>query len=290
MKIALLTTLPGLSENERISQEVEKMGYKFELVDLSSFNYLIDTGGLKISGLTDLKADVVIIRGILSSIKVISEVISDLAGKGMKVFDNNLLEQRYAIDKVTDLAKLALDKIPTPKTFYCRDFDGYKKAAKKVDYPMIVKSTRAGKGASVYKLGNDSQLNALLKGFIEEDKNAKSFIMQEFIDYKFDLRVLIIGDDHFTMQRIPAEGEFRANFSLGGDVKLYNLDQEGEDLAHQALSAVGMSVGGVDILIDKEGNKFVLEVNHTAGMIGMEKATGKNITKLYVEHAINCAK
>jgi len=29
-----------------------------------------------------------------------------------------------------------------------------------------------------------------------------------------------------------------------------------------------------------------LEVNHTPGMLGMEKATGKNITRNYLDYAI----
>ena len=50
-----------------------------------------------------------------------------------------------------------------------------------------------------------------------------------------------------------------------------------------------MSVGGVDILIDESGKRYILEVNHTAGFVGMEKATGKNIGRLYLEHALKYA-
>ena len=39
---------------------------------------------------------------------------------------------------------------------------------------------------------------------------------------------------------------------------------------------------------DKDGvaKRYILEVNHTAGFLGMEKATGENIGKIFVEHAI----
>ncbi|BCX15038.1 MAG: hypothetical protein KatS3mg088_721 [Patescibacteria group bacterium] len=47
-----------------------------------------------------------------------------------------------------------------------------------------------------------------------------------------------------------------------------------------------MSVGGVDILIGEDGSRYILEVNHTAGFVGMEKATGKNIGKIWLENAI----
>jgi glutathione synthase/RimK-type ligase-like ATP-grasp enzyme len=51
-----------------------------------------------------------------------------------------------------------------------------------------------------------------------------------------------------------------------------------------------MSIGGVDILITGHNKRYILEVNHTAGFVGMEKATGENIAKIYLEHAIKEAK
>jgi glutathione synthase/RimK-type ligase-like ATP-grasp enzyme len=100
----------------------------------------------------------------------------------------------------------------------------------------------------------------------------------------------VIGERVFAMRRIPGEGEFRANFSLGGSVELFDLDEAGVSLSKSAMKSIGMSVGGVDILITSDNRRYVLEVNHTAGMLGMEKATGENITKIYVEHALKNAK
>jgi len=85
-------------------------------------------------------------------------------------------------------------------------------------------------------------------------------------------------------------GDFRANFSLGGTVEPFLLTDADKKLSITALNAIGMSVGGVDILIDKMNNRYILEVNHTAGFVGMEKATNKNIGKIFVEHAFKNAK
>jgi glutathione synthase/RimK-type ligase-like ATP-grasp enzyme len=92
------------------------------------------------------------------------------------------------------------------------------------------------------------------------------------------------------MRRIPGEGEFRANFSLGGSVELFDLDEAGKKMAMKALKAVGLSIGGVDMLITEDNKRYILEVNHTAGFIGMELATSTNIGKIWVEHAIASAK
>jgi len=143
-----------------------------------------------------------------------------------------------------------------------------------------------GKGVGVYKADDEEGLANLVAEFESNEKNPKNYILQEFIPYVYDIRALIIGNDVFAMRRIPGEGEFRANFSLGGAVEPYELDEEGRKLAINALAAINMSVGGVDILITKDGKRYILEVNHNAGFTGMEKATGKNIGKVFVEHAI----
>ncbi len=287
MKLALVTTIPGLKENERIASEAKAMGHDFELVDLRDFSFFLKPDLEQ--ELTTLNADVVIVRGIFSSIKPIVAIVESLRKKGIRVFDNNFLTHKYLIDKVSDLLKLSLNNIPVPKTAYSRDFTDYIKMADKIGYPVIFKSTRMGKGAGVFKLDNKAGLEELTQELTEKGKNAKSYLMQEFIDYVDDLRVLVIGNQFFCMKRIPGDGEFRANFSLGGKVELFGLDSDGKALARQALKSIGMSVGGVDILIDKDNKRYILEVNHTAGMIGMEEATGENITQIYLEHAINSA-
>jgi RimK family alpha-L-glutamate ligase len=290
MKVALVTTLPGLSENKRIEEEVKALGYGFELIDLRDFRFSVRSGKLDVSGLRELKTDIAVVRGIFISVKAISTIVNHYRKNGVKIFDNNFLEHRYAIDKVTDLVKLSLAGIPVADMEYRRELEHFEKAADKIGYPVIVKSSRSGKGAGVFKVESKDQLKKLVGDLEREGKKAKSYIIQEFIDYKYDLRCLVVGNDVFTMRRIPSEGEFRANFSLGGRVEVFDLDKKGKELALTAMKAIDMSVGGVDILIAKDDKRYVLEVNHTAGFVGMEKATGKNIGKVYVQHAIASAK
>lgn len=290
MRITLVTTLPSLIENKRIEEEVKKLGHEFSLVDMEDFGFEIENGKLSVESLSGLSADVVIVRGVFLAIKTISVLVNGLREKGVKIFDNNFLEHRYSIDKVTDLVKLAHAEISVPDSYYSRDFTSYYSYAKKLGFPLVIKSSRMGKGANVFLVKSQEELKNLVSEAESEGKTAKGFLVQKFIDYEYDLRVLVIGEHEFSMRRIPGEGEFRANFSLGGSVEKFDLDEEGRKLAISALSAVGMTVGGVDVLIDKNGDRYILEVNHTAGFVGMEKATGEDIGKVYVEHAIKEAK
>jgi len=240
---------------------------------------------LKVAGLTNLEADLVIVRGVFNSLKTIAAVVAGLRKKKVKVFDNGFLAHRYSIDKITDMVKLTLAGLPVPRSAYSRDFQDYSQLAEKLGYPLVVKSTRMGKGVSVFRFETPEELASFINQCQTEDRPAKGFLLQEFIPYLYDLRVLIVGKHLFTMRRLPAPGEFRANFSLGGKVEPFELDRQGQKLAWRALKAIGLSVGGVDMLMTKK-KRYLLEVNHTAGFVGMEKAVGENIGKLFIEHAI----
>lgn len=290
MKITLITTLSSLIENQRLQQEAEKMDHQLQVVDLKKFNYQIKNHQLTIPQLQNLDTDLIIVRGVFNSLKSISAIIDHYRQQGIKVFDNNLLSHFYSIDKVTDMVKLSLNHIPTPNTSYSRDYSDFPQLAKKLGYPLIVKSTRMGKGANVFKLDNPEQLTSLLNDFKDKDIKPKSLLLQQFIPYTHDLRILCIGNQIFTMRRIPGKNEFRANFSLGGSVELFDPQPETIKLAHRALKAVDMTIAGVDVLITQDNQQYVLEVNHTAGFVGMEKATGKNIAQIWLEHAIKTAK
>ena len=288
MNISLVTTNPEFEENDRIRTEVEALGHTFHLIDLTDFTFNTKDNKFNTRDLTDIKADIVIVRGILRSVLPIVVIIAGLREKGIKVFDNNLLEHKYSIDKVTDLVKLSSSGVPIPDTAYSRNFDNYIQLASDMGYPVIVKRTRTGKGMGVYKFERESELVEFIEKLRMEGQDERGYLLQKYIPYNHDLRCLIIGDQIFTMERIPAEGEFRANFSLGGSVKTYDLDEKSRDLVIRALNTIEMSVGGVDILI-AEDKRYILEVNHIAGFLGMEKATGANIGKVYVEHAIENA-
>jgi len=152
MKITLITTLSSLIENQRLQQEAEKMGHQFQLIDLKNFNYQIKDNQLSLPQLKNLDTDIIIVRGVFNSLKSISTIVNHYRQQGTKVFDNHLLSHLYSIDKVTDMIKLSLNQIPTPNTSYSREYSDFPKLAEQLGYPLIVKSTRMGKGANVFKL------------------------------------------------------------------------------------------------------------------------------------------
>lgn len=289
MKIALITTYPESEEVGRIREEAVLLGHRFKIIDFNKFEFEITNNQISMKEISNLDVDIVIIRGIFTAIHSLSPLIDYLHSRNIKVFDNNLSVHKYAINKIADFIKLSLAGLPMPNTFYSRAFDDYHKQAQKLKFPVILKSVRTGKGASVVKFDNKESLDGYIQEYKKENTNARNLIMQEFIDYKFDLRVFILGKNFYCMRRIPPKNDFRANFSLGGSVELFDLPKNLQALSQKAIKAVNLQVAGVDILLDKDNNPYILEVNHTPGMMGIETATHENISKIYLEYAIKNA-
>jgi glutathione synthase/RimK-type ligase-like ATP-grasp enzyme len=89
------------------------------------------------------------------------------------------------------------------------------------------------------------------------------------------------------MKRIPRQGDFRANFSLGGTVEPFKVTPEIEELALRATKACGLLMSGVDVLVERNNGKlWILEANRTPGLEGITKAMGNEIADQVLEHMI----
>jgi ribosomal protein S6--L-glutamate ligase/gamma-F420-2:alpha-L-glutamate ligase len=83
------------------------------------------------------------------------------------------------------------------------------------------------------------------------------------------------------------ESDFRSNVGQGGEgVKIELLDSF-RKTAEACAKILNLDYCGVDLLYGNDGEPIVCEVNSNAFFEGIEKTTGVNVAKLYVEHIIN---
>jgi hypothetical protein len=129
----------------------------------------------------------------------------------------------------------------------------------------------------------------------------KEILIQEKIDSNFDLRIQVIlkrFDPLITkpsnciilgsMKREAVKKDFRTNYSLGGKVSAYNIDDKIADLACRAANSVGSHWCGVDIMIDKKTKEpYILEVNSSPGTEGISQAIGRPIVGDVIDYVIN---
>ncbi|MFA7301778.1 MAG: hypothetical protein WC069_05685 [Candidatus Shapirobacteria bacterium] len=149
-------------------------------------------------------------------------------------------------------------------------------------YPVIAKHEKGYQGKSVKKFDNEKQLQKFVKKINEI--NVGMFLWQKCLPTRWDLRIIVLdGKAIGAMKRTAVGDEFRSNFSLGGDVEVWNLSENDKNLAEKVAKVCGLDYCGVDIMKDNEDKSYILEVNRQCQFQGFEKSTGINVAKLVVE-------
>jgi gamma-F420-2:alpha-L-glutamate ligase len=186
---------------------------------------------------------------------------------------NNSVAINTVKDKLFTSQLLAASNLPIPKTMLTKPPLSSKIVNDRIGFPVVIKTISGSKGNGVF-LAKDKNEFKDICGFITEINSEATILCQEYIgeNVGVDIRVIVIGGRVIKcMKRIAASGDFKANFSRGGTVEPYPIDEELERISLEATKILGLDIAGVDLLIDKDGYK-ICEVNSSPGFNGMEQA------------------
>jgi ribosomal protein S6--L-glutamate ligase len=190
---------------------------------------------------------------------------------------------RVAADKLLSQQKLSAAGVRTPKTVIGNRSIFPDWMIKQVgNLPAIAKELTGSQGKTVYPLESNYQTNVFLKNF---NKKKKNLLIQGFIDGNSkDIRAIVIdGKVIAAMERTAAKGELRANISQGGSGKKIELSKEDQEMCVKAARACGHEVAGVDLIKNKDGLSYVLEVNSNYGY-EIEEITGVDVSTPLIEY------
>ncbi len=150
--------------------------------------------------------------------------------------------------------------------------------SKKFKFPLIVKNRYGSGGLKVFKADSPMELrNLLLESAISE-------MIQPFLPTGHDYRVIVIGNKAIgAMKKTAPEGEFLTNVVRGGTATKAELTKELRDLSVKAARLFSADYVGVDIMYDKRGNPYILEVNRGAQFEGFEESTGINVARQMIK-------
>lgn len=176
-------------------------------------------------------------------------------------------------DKLYTQQILASSNLPVPKTMLAKFPIEQDLVEKQLGFPVVIKTLSGSKGNGVYLAETPANLADIMT-LIESTNSNVNIIFQEFIatSHGHDLRVFVVGSRVVAcMERVSADGSFKANVSRGGEARPYTLTPEIEMLAIEATRQVGLDIAGVDLLFDADHFK-VCEVNSSPGFKGIERA------------------
>jgi len=213
---------------------------------------------------------------------------------------NSLKSVLMCEDKLETCEKLSERGIPVPKTSLISNIKSVDSAVEEIGgrFPIIVKLLNGTKGIGVFQIDSHPSLISSLQTIWKLSPNTE-LLLQEKIEAEYDLRIHVLGnrdgsDEGYNyevigaMKRIKIEGDFRTNFSLGGETEKVELTPEVEKIAIKCAKATGCGWCGVDIIVESETKKpYVLEVNASPGTDGIEKTTDLPITDIVLDFLSN---
>jgi len=235
----------------------------------------------------DYENTVIFVRGYSLS-RLARDLLSQLEKAGLFII-NNRESIEMCNDKYRTILRLGQAGLPYPKTALLQSIDTLDYALEQIgeNFPLIVKTLSGAKGVGVFFIESIKSLKALIQ-FIWKIDEDEELLIQEYIDTPYDLRVHVFDKKVIAvMKRFMVENDFRSNYSQGGKVEKAKISKEIEEIAINAARSVNAVWAGVDIIQDKKGNPYIIEVNSSPGTEGAEEATGKNIIDEIIEYIKN---
>lgn len=114
-------------------------------------------------------------------------------------------------------------------------------------------------------------------------------IFQQLIEAESDIRVTVVGDKVFAaeIKNIPQRGkvrDWRLNHRPSGNLfKSIDLDKHTAFLSRELVRKLGLRFGAIDLVKDKHGNIWFLEINPNGQWAFVEEDTGLPIGKAMAE-------
>ena len=179
-----------------------------------------------------------------------------------------------------------------PKTVLIPNDDTWKQALETLDnkFPIIMKTLEGSKGVGVLFIESERQIESLVQLLYSQNKDV-DLLIQEYIKTDGDIRVIVLGGKIIaSMKRDIIEGDFRSNVSQGAKVEEYKLTELEVEQCLLAAKAINGSWSAVDFIASEKPKTeppYILEVNHSPGTEGIEKATNKNIVKQVIDFYSN---
>ncbi|MFA7169478.1 MAG: hypothetical protein WC178_01360 [Candidatus Paceibacterota bacterium] len=210
-----------------------------------------------------------------ANVYVLNRVLLDNPLIIHKSFQQKIIKDYVQLSQDTELKPIATYNAKNKEGIFEIINKGYLK------FPIIEKLDLDAQGKSVVKIDK-----------IEDIKDTKDKIYQNFIPNEGDFRILCLGGKVLgVIKRVAKVGDFRNNFSQGGSVDSVQ-DKDVVDkvskIALKVASIFNLDFCGVDIICNKNSGEYsFLEVNTYPWWEGFQRVTGMNVADKIIEHCVD---
>lgn len=192
---------------------------------------------------------------------------------------------RLASDKWLTHVRMDVSNLPVPTTFSASSEESLRLAVRQVGQPCVLKHRNGSWGRNVVLAGSEETALDMFRLMSQQPGSGSDIVLvQEFIPDAVDLRALVVGGKCLgTYRRLGSQ--WRQNVSLGSQPVAFDADPALYALATKAAAAIGLDVCGVDILLRKDAQPVVLEINSRVEYKGFEAVYGAVVAESILDYS-----
>ncbi len=208
---------------------------------------------------------------------------------GLRVI-NNSFALAISEDKAWSLALMSKQGIPVPKTLLAYSIEGAVEAARKLGFPVVLKPVMGSWGRLASLAVDEETVRSIAEHREYLGGVYRIHYIQEYVRKPGrDIRAMCIGDS-VPVAIYRESSHWITNTARGGRAVPARVNAELEDVVLRACKAVGVEIGGVDVVEDPERGYLVLEVNAVPEYKNIARVTGVDVANLIVDYVVSEAK
>lgn len=267
-------------------EEGIKLGIKIELVIANELEFGVRNNEyyIQFKNVPISKPDFVISRTIYPLLT------KQIESMGIPVFNNSFVSE-ICNDKAKTyqyVAKLGIDMVDS--AFY--KGDRIQDVLSKINMPTVIKSVAGHGGNQVFlidklgEMGDSTTVEQEQK--VIELLEQSDFVAQPLIGTKKeDVRVYVIGKKIIAAILRRARSGFKSNFSLGGEVMQYELNEDELNIINRIITLFDFDMVGIDFIIGDNGELIFNEIEDVVGARMLYQCTDINLVYLYLEYIVD---
>jgi len=283
MRVAVFTDIPGW-HGARLREAFTVRGAEIQCLSLRDCGIELRTGNarLRLPGFGQGLPDAAFVRGIaggtLEEVVFRLDVLHALEASGIPVYNNARAIER-SVDKSLTSFLLARAGLPTPPTLVTGDQTearDWVRAEVTAGHRLVCKPLFGSQGEGLVRIDTDRQLPGpgavsgvwYLQRFIETAESGAS-----------DWRLFVIGGHAVAAMRRSNTG-WLTNVAQGGTCHAGVAERATHRLAEGAAEILGMDYAGVDLMRDRDGRWWVIEINSIPAWRGLQGVCGTDVADL----------
>ena len=224
-------------------------------------------------------------KGSLQQIVFRMDTLHRLARTGVRVI-NSPRSVEIAIDKYLSLSLMAEHQIPVPPFSVCQTVEQGMRAFEELGRDVVLKPIFGSMGMRIHRLQEEATARNVMADFVDD---GEVLYLQKFVDHGgSDIRVLVVGDEIFSMRRMSSDGGWLTNIARGGSADQHEATSREIELARAAAKINCCEIAGVDIVYAEDSDApMVLEVNASPGWEAIQNVSKRDVAASVLELVCN---